>query len=245
MISIFWTLSTSFKNWLPALQCHRGYWIEGLPENTLVSIQKAIELGYEMVELDVRLTADSQVVLFHDSHLNKKALERMTLDEIRSQIDVNTLDQVLSWLSSLKNKKNKLNIELKTNSVLKALLEFKVVSLIHKYEVADQILVSSFNPLALARIYFLDSKIYRALLLTYESSSENKWYLKKRLFLIFCRPHALHLWEKDWPQWILKKSLFKIPVVLWTYNGDCKNLDPRIHGVISDQITPEQFKFRV
>lgn len=44
---------------------HRG--ARGLaPENTIASIQKAIELGVDMVEFDVRVTAQGRAVLHHD-----------------------------------------------------------------------------------------------------------------------------------------------------------------------------------
>ncbi|HLD27941.1 MAG TPA: glycerophosphodiester phosphodiesterase [Patescibacteria group bacterium] len=47
----------------------RGY----EPENTLRSFNKAIALGADMVECDVKLTADNQLVIFHD-----KNTERLT-----------------------------------------------------------------------------------------------------------------------------------------------------------------------
>lgn len=51
---------------------HRG--AKGLaPENTLASIQKAIELGVDEIEVDVRVTSDEQAVLMHD-----KTLKRLT-----------------------------------------------------------------------------------------------------------------------------------------------------------------------
>ena len=47
------------------LQGHRG--ARGLlPENTLPAFQKALELGVRTLELDVGITADSQVVVSHD-----------------------------------------------------------------------------------------------------------------------------------------------------------------------------------
>ena len=43
---------------------HRGIPTEA-PENTLASFQRAIELGADAVELDVRLTSDKVPVVFH------------------------------------------------------------------------------------------------------------------------------------------------------------------------------------
>jgi len=41
------------------------------PENTLLSIQKAIEIGVDIVEVDVRRTRDGELVLLHDQRVNR------------------------------------------------------------------------------------------------------------------------------------------------------------------------------
>ncbi|MBD3817428.1 glycerophosphodiester phosphodiesterase family protein [Brevundimonas diminuta] len=51
---------------------HRGCWHEA-PENSLDAIAACARLGVDMVEIDVRETADGQLVLLHDA-----SLERMT-----------------------------------------------------------------------------------------------------------------------------------------------------------------------
>lgn len=43
------------------------------PENTLVSVEKAIALGVDMVEIDIQPTRDGHLVVFHD-----KLLDRVT-----------------------------------------------------------------------------------------------------------------------------------------------------------------------
>ena len=109
MINFFWTSSVTIKSWLPKLQSHRGYCEDGLPENTLLSIQKAIEIGYEMVEFDVRLTAEGVVILFHDDSFGTQRILNTSYKELKKKIKVNTLDEVLSWLNSLTNKNIKFN----------------------------------------------------------------------------------------------------------------------------------------
>ncbi len=41
-----------------------------LPENTLAGFKKAMELGVDTIELDIRITADNEAVVYHDSRLN-------------------------------------------------------------------------------------------------------------------------------------------------------------------------------
>ena len=52
------------------------------PENTLASIQLAWELGADAAECDVMLTADHQVVLFHDNNTKKLTGESYTIKEV-------------------------------------------------------------------------------------------------------------------------------------------------------------------
>lgn len=55
---------------LPALLGHRGARVEA-PENTLVGIARAAELGATWVEVDVKLSGDGQLILMHDETLER------------------------------------------------------------------------------------------------------------------------------------------------------------------------------
>jgi glycerophosphoryl diester phosphodiesterase len=70
---------------------HRGAH-RTVPENTLASLEKAIEIGCDYVELDVRRTKDGVLVLMHDASINrmtngKGKIEDLTYDQIR-QFDI-------------------------------------------------------------------------------------------------------------------------------------------------------------
>ena len=49
---------------------HRGYWAD-YPENSQGAYEMAIELDVDIVEMDVRLTKDGQMVIFHDACLDR------------------------------------------------------------------------------------------------------------------------------------------------------------------------------
>jgi glycerophosphoryl diester phosphodiesterase len=72
----------------PSIVGHRG--AAGLaPENTIPSFQRAIVLGVEWVELDVRLTADGHAVLLHDERLERTTsgtglVAELTLGQVRA-----------------------------------------------------------------------------------------------------------------------------------------------------------------
>ena len=54
------------------LIAHRGYYNnkKGIPENSVLAFKKAIDNNY-LIELDVRLTKDKKLVVFHDDNLKR------------------------------------------------------------------------------------------------------------------------------------------------------------------------------
>ncbi len=66
---------------------HRGAHMDNF-ENSIASTKKAIELGVDIIEVDVRTTKDGHLVLMHDSKIDrtttgKGKVEELTLEEIR------------------------------------------------------------------------------------------------------------------------------------------------------------------
>jgi glycerophosphoryl diester phosphodiesterase len=239
-----WSYDTEIRNWLPQLQAHRGYWVRGVPQNTLASVQKAHELAYEIAEFDVRLTADGVVILFHDDHIENTPIRSLTLLELRSRTTVSTLDELLKWFVDAGD--FKLNIEIKSREILSYELEKKVCQLIRKYGVEKRVLISSFNPLTLSKVRLFCPRVYRALLLSYEQDHGNNLFVMSGVANILCAPHMLNLRSQDY---LIYREHFKkinqhIPVTLWTVNEAqvYAPLKGEIHGIISDRITPAEFQ---
>ena len=68
-------------------------------ENTLSSFQQAIEMGVDMVELDVHMTLDNHVVVCHDMTIDRTTngagkIEDMTLEQFKQAVVV----EKKSWL---------------------------------------------------------------------------------------------------------------------------------------------------
>lgn len=55
-----------------AIVAHRGIWRDA-PENSLLAIQRAIDAGYDVVEIDIRRAADGRLFLLHDETLERMA----------------------------------------------------------------------------------------------------------------------------------------------------------------------------
>jgi len=248
---MFWRRSTSIRQWLPKLQAHRGYWVEGLQQNSLRSVQEAYRRGYKMAEFDVRLTSDQVTVLFHDEHYQDTFLFQTSYDGFKSHIsiefpDLSKLEDVFSWMKA--EKKNnpdfdfKLNVEIKSKKILNGKLENQVCQLIDKFNLADFVLISSFNPFALFRVRWLNSKIRRALLVTH--SEESNFVLNSLILNCLAWPDVLHLRWNDLSHDLVNRLQGKVPIVLWTVNDltDIKKFEGQIDGVISDRLTPLDFE---
>lgn len=67
---------------------HRACWKEA-PENSVAAIQDCIEMGVDMVEIDVQATADGQLVLMHDDTVDRTTngsgrVRDLTLAELKT-----------------------------------------------------------------------------------------------------------------------------------------------------------------
>ncbi len=77
---------------------HRGDW-RNAPENSLPAIQRCINMGIEIVEIDVRMTKDSVFVLMHDGTIDRTTtgtgeVAQLTWQEIQA---VNLKNGIGSW----------------------------------------------------------------------------------------------------------------------------------------------------
>ena len=64
---------------------HRGAW-DRAPQNSLAAVRRAIELGCDGVEIDVRRTADGRLVVVHDSAVRRRAVRRLSHAEVQARM---------------------------------------------------------------------------------------------------------------------------------------------------------------
>jgi glycerophosphoryl diester phosphodiesterase len=115
------------------------------PENTLLSIAMAMEIGVDAVEIDVHLSKDKEIVVIHDATLDRTtngtgAVSSHTLQEMK-RLDagkgetIPTLQEVMDFIHG----KVKLVIELKDEGT-----EGPVVELIQRNRLMENVYVISF-----------------------------------------------------------------------------------------------------
>ena len=134
---------------------HRGLWRSGgCPENSLAAFDAACRHGYG-IELDVRLSADGEAMVFHDDTLERLTAEAGLVEErsadelcalrlLGSDQSIPTLEAVLAAIGE----RAPILVELKTPEGQEGLLERRVADLLAGHN--GPVALLSFNPLALA-----------------------------------------------------------------------------------------------
>jgi len=138
---------------------HRG--AAGLePENTLRSVRRAIELGVDRVEIDVRISRDGRLVIMHDETVDRTTnghgyVSELTFDDLRS-LDagmgekIPTLDEILKFTMG----KAKLEIELKVPEATEP-----TIQLIEELNAEKDVIIISFIHELLERVHDLNPNI--------------------------------------------------------------------------------------
>ncbi len=158
----------------PLVVAHRGASL-AYPENTLEAFEAAVAAGADVVELDVRMTADDVPVILHDLDVGVTTdgqgfVHTLTLSEVKRldasrgrgpRTTVPTLDEAIEVLAGRAG----INIEIKNlpgeasfDSPREAAAEASVAAL-RRHRFPGFIVVSSFNWLAIERVRALDPDI--------------------------------------------------------------------------------------
>lgn len=71
-------------------------------ENTIPAMKEGISRGADYLEIDLQLTGDGEIVVYHDTELSKKCrlrgyVHQHTLEELQKVLPVNTLREVFGW----------------------------------------------------------------------------------------------------------------------------------------------------
>ncbi len=159
---------------------HRGLHRRGVPENSLAAFERAVVHGYG-IELDVQLSRDGEVMVFHDY-----TLERMTgregrlcdfcADELSSMRLADTDETIpqLRDVLGLVNGRVPLLIELKGESADVSLCE-PLSRLLGEYDGA--FCIESFNPILLGEMAKCMPQVYRGILYTNLCRDKKKYSL--------------------------------------------------------------------
>lgn len=218
---------------------HRGLWSADIPENSLAAFARAAERGFG-IELDIRLTKDKRIVVFHDDDLvrmcgiNKKVSE-LTYDELRgitlrgSRYTIPLFSEVLRVVDG----RVPLLVELKGENGNTELCG-RAADVLDKYHGA--FCIESFNPLLLRWFKKYRPRYARGQLVTKLTRKDKK----ASGVISFCLSHLLlnFLSRPDFiavdgrirrtPKISICKRLFGTKLFVWTVRNDreynvCRN----------------------
>lgn len=144
---------------MPLIIAHRGASAYA-PENTLAAFELACAQGADMLELDVRCSADGAPVVFHDETTARwsdcpQPVQTCTLAELR-RLDIGgeriaTLAEVCAFA---RERGVMLNVELKQPGIV-----VECVGLLRAFDIVEQTLVSSFHEEILLELRHVAPKV--------------------------------------------------------------------------------------
>lgn len=155
----------------PNITAHRGASFHA-PENTLAAVSKAVELGADFIEIDVRLTKDENVIVHHDAttkrtcgenfniaNTNYRILKELnaaaTFNHSHHQEKIPLLQDIIETVGN----SLRLNIELKTTRKNNLQLAERTAEIIKATGCYDTCIVTSFDFNALKMVRQLLPKI--------------------------------------------------------------------------------------
>ena len=200
---------------------HRGLHNEKIPENSLLAFRQCIEKR-KAIELDIHLTKDEKLVVFHDNNLKRMAnhnrkIKNCTLRELKSLKLKNTEERIpqLEEVLNLVNGKVLLVIEVKGGSPIHK-IGTELVSLLDSY--SGDFFIQSFDPRMIWWLKHHRPNYIRGLLVDAGQKEKNwkKQWMQKMYFNFLIQPDFISYNIKGLPnQKIAKLKEKGILILTW------------------------------
>lgn len=230
------------------IYAHRGLFDnKKIVENTISAFKRALLDNFN-IELDIRVTKDNKIVVFHDNNIKRltgidRLVKEMTYNELSNVKLLNTTDKIplLEDILKLVNGRVTLLIELKENFSNNTLKELNKLLLDYN----GKVLLQSFNPVVIRKMALTSLKRYKmGILLTNEYKGFKralydvfiyKYLIKQKYISFISSPKELIFKVKE----VSSKELF-----IWTiktkeefikYKKYSNNLICEEKGIVRDK----------
>ncbi len=232
---------------------HRGLHGAGAAENSMTAFRRARDAGFG-IELDIRLSRDGELVVFHDDTLDRVCgisgrVDSYTAEELSKFSLSGTDDGVPRFADvlALIDGAVPLLIEIKEDAGKYGVTD-ALIKMIPEYH--GEYIIESFNPLALARVKRDMPEAMRGYLC--ENFLREKKYRKPMYFLletfslnVICRPDFIAFKHSDYKNAALKltRGIFSVPTLAWTVRSEEEEESAYKHGfdgVIFEKYIPDK-----
>lgn len=193
------------------------------PENTMISFQRAMEIGVDGIEFDVHRTMDGHLVVIHDPSVDRTTdgtglVMAMTLAEVQA-VDAGVKKgfagqrvPTLRELIRATPPTLRLYLELKAGSIHYPGIEQELVALLKEEGVLDRVQISSFDHHGLKRLHELCPELPLGMLV-----ADNLLNPVALALEIGCE--AIHpTWEWVTEEMVSKAHAAGLKVNVWTVN---------------------------
>ncbi len=228
---------------IPPLRiAHRGASGLGLaPENTLAAFEKAIQLGVDVIEIDVHATRDGQIVVLHDATVDRTTdgtgfVAEMSFEEVR-RVDAGSwfaaeftgervplLEEVLD----LARHRALVLIEIKADFITERILQ-----VIETTVAAEHVVLQSFNPAIVERVKLLAPALPTALLIGQLPTTPSRVRARRLVQQVLqVGANALASWHATLtPPFLEEMRKRGVAVWAWTVDEDIVMRDLAMMGV--------------
>lgn len=233
---------------------HRGLYDNiGIPENSLAAFRRSIEYGFGM-EMDVHLTKDGQLVVFHDDTLDRicgvpgKVCEK-TLAELKELNLLGTEERIPTFeeFLALVDGRVPILIEFKCDGNNYAALCTRIYETLDNY--TGPYVMESFDPRAVAWVRKNRPEVGRGQLASRTSGPTAflRFMMRNLLMNVLARPHFIAFdWNsaKKLPAPVLCRKLFGAAAYEWTVRDEALLLENEKLGIsnIFEGFIPEKKK---
>lgn len=247
MVCRFCNATVVQADWLRV--AHRGA-SGSAPEHTRAAFHRALEIGVDMIELDVQLSSDGELVVIHDFDLERTtsgrgAVRSHTLAALR-ELDAGSwfgpefrAERILTLAEvfEIVARRARLNVEVKPTAGDERAVAARLVTLLRSFDKDRSTIVSSFDFDVLRAVRAEDGSVAIGLL-THDPEFSAVWAAARELHARSLHPY----WPLVTAEVVEKARRAELQVIAWTVNevGVMQALLAQgADGIISDH--PERF----
>lgn len=223
------------------------------PENTMKAFQAVVDNGLNWIETDLSITKDEDVFIIHDDKLDRTTDQTGSIETVDNEVvaeadagswysdkftgeKIPTLDQLIEFLNQ-----NKLNANIELKGVVGDDANYLADKLVLKFSKAlrklyddIELIISSFNPIMLEKMFKLNPELKYAVLFDHQAIGED-W----NLIMQACHAKIIHPDDRELTQERIKlMKQYHYQINVWTVDDKKRAqqlLDWGVDGIFTNK----------